>query len=461
MGGNDPVSDGRYLVNSTEVILVTVNYRLGPLGFLYNNEGGGDMIPGNMGLLDQQYAMKWVQKNIGNFGGNRDKVTIFGVSAGGQSVFHHFLVDTSEPLFNRGIIQSGPAACPDLTTEQAQNLTNNYLQILGCSDATCLKDATPEELFLPLQTLTKQFITTNDPWSVVEPFRFVIDGTLVNGQPIELFRDGRWHTHKEVILGSNLNEWAWVDAIFSNQKMPKEIFERLTLLTAGEELAPSVGAFYETMFLQEEDDDYTIAFSNEMKDAFISCPVRLLARFLSATSTSSLPSPYLYVDEHPVSEPVCNQIKPPFYQPCGYAYHGSEKAFEFKTGPSMGYDFSDNDYIASEIFSQYWTSFAKEGKPSSPEFTEWTPYSLQEDNHIRIKAPNSEMGKEYLRQVCDFWDSTGFLIDSTEIPATSTSTGFEVTTVTEVTTSSATKINYFSFTFILSSFLFAFSFSSI
>ena len=91
--------------NDKPVILVTVNYRLGILGFL---SLGDDVITGNMGLKDQSLAMNWVKNHISRFGGDPNQVTIFGESAGGISIMAHLLSPWSKGLFQRAIVQSGP-----------------------------------------------------------------------------------------------------------------------------------------------------------------------------------------------------------------------------------------------------------------------------------------------------------------------------------------------------------------
>ncbi|XP_050293846.1 esterase FE4-like [Anthonomus grandis grandis] len=104
-GGLDP----GYFMDTQKVIVVSINYRLGPFGFFST---GDTVIPGNAGLKDQRLALKWVQKNIANFGGDPSKVTIFGESAGGASVGYQILSKSSQGLFRGGILSSGTALCP-------------------------------------------------------------------------------------------------------------------------------------------------------------------------------------------------------------------------------------------------------------------------------------------------------------------------------------------------------------
>ncbi|CAG2110334.1 unnamed protein product, partial [Medioppia subpectinata] len=92
------------VLSTNDVVVVTVNYRVGPLGFFY---GGDETAPGNAGFYDQLLALKWVRENIHLFGGDKDQITIFGFSAGSWSVSAHILSPLSKGLFKRAIMQSG------------------------------------------------------------------------------------------------------------------------------------------------------------------------------------------------------------------------------------------------------------------------------------------------------------------------------------------------------------------
>uniref|UniRef100_A0A1B6DQ93 Carboxylic ester hydrolase n=2 Tax=Clastoptera arizonana TaxID=38151 RepID=A0A1B6DQ93_9HEMI len=113
-----------------DIILVTINYRLGPLGFLST---GDDIIPGNNGLKDQSAALRWIQKNIAAFGGNPDSVTLTGLSAGGASVHYHYMSPLSQGLFNKGISFSGTALCPWTQMERGREKAFQIGKKLGCN----------------------------------------------------------------------------------------------------------------------------------------------------------------------------------------------------------------------------------------------------------------------------------------------------------------------------------------
>jgi para-nitrobenzyl esterase len=155
-GGGLTSSAGSYfnmekIVNDTSVIGVTFNYRLGAFGFLAHPgltaEQGES---GNYGLLDQQAALRWVQRNIAAFGGDPSRVTIGGESAGGWSVCALLVSPKSRRLFARAILQSG--SCPTQTEAQAQATGAQFARVAGCADAdvgdavACLRALSPAQV---------------------------------------------------------------------------------------------------------------------------------------------------------------------------------------------------------------------------------------------------------------------------------------------------------------------------
>ncbi|KAK0085198.1 hypothetical protein PV325_005611 [Microctonus aethiopoides] len=112
-----------------DVIFVTFSYRVGPLGFLST---GDELISGNMGLKDQNMAIRWVKENIKGFGGNSDEITLFGLSAGGVSVHYQYLSPLSKGLFKRGLSFSGNALNPWAITEGAPEKAKKVASIVGC-----------------------------------------------------------------------------------------------------------------------------------------------------------------------------------------------------------------------------------------------------------------------------------------------------------------------------------------
>ena len=144
-----PVGD---LANITkqcpDIVFVSIDYRLGFLGFMnFERVPGGENFKeaGNLGLLDQLEALRWVQKNISGFGGDPDNVTIFGESAGSASTTFLPLIDGSEGLFKRIIAQSGNIAYCD-TMEHGIHVTQNFLSVTACQTMDELMKLTTKEL---------------------------------------------------------------------------------------------------------------------------------------------------------------------------------------------------------------------------------------------------------------------------------------------------------------------------
>jgi para-nitrobenzyl esterase len=142
VNGSGDIYNARWLAAQGHIVVVTLNYRLGALGFLAHPSLGAGNDLGNYGLADQQAALRWVRSNIAGFGGDPAKVTIAGESAGGMSVCDHLVAPGSAGLFRAAIIQSGPcSAQADIVS--AEHTSLDYAASVGCGDpdtaADCLR----------------------------------------------------------------------------------------------------------------------------------------------------------------------------------------------------------------------------------------------------------------------------------------------------------------------------------
>ncbi|XP_078695208.1 carboxylesterase 1D-like [Branchiostoma floridae x Branchiostoma belcheri] len=189
-----------------DAVVVTFNYRLAMLGFLST---GDSHAPGNYGLLDQVQAMVWVRDNIRNFGGDPDKVTLFGESAGGVSISYHYLSPMSRGLFNRGISQSGIWQTMPFNTDPLP-VARSLAEELECATETtdtmmeCLRTKPFQDIIEKSNVLLERF--------AVEPFVPTIDGTFMKEHPMDLFERG--HINKaDYIVGVNNHEFGWMLAL--------------------------------------------------------------------------------------------------------------------------------------------------------------------------------------------------------------------------------------------------------
>ncbi|XP_042893909.1 cholinesterase 2-like, partial [Penaeus japonicus] len=201
-----------------DLVVVTVHYRLGLLGFLSTED---DVLPGNLGLKDQTMALRWVKDNIHDLGGDPDKVTIFGVSAGGASVHYHILSPMSKGLFTRAIMQSGSALCPWALASNHAKMAIEVMQRLNCSDVTfppldtrgllaCLQEVPVKDL-LELPSLELK----------ISEFAPRVDGAFLPDHPAVLLQEGRFNA-VDLISGTTEQE----GASFTKYFFAKEEFAR-------------------------------------------------------------------------------------------------------------------------------------------------------------------------------------------------------------------------------------------
>ncbi|CAL8102386.1 unnamed protein product [Orchesella dallaii] len=211
-----------YLLNH-DIILVTINYRLGPFGFLST---GDDASPGNQGLKDQVLALKWVQENIHAFGGDPNSVTIFGESAGAVSIQHHIVSPVSKGLFHRGISQSGSSLCYWSILKNSAQTARRVGELFNCTGTSqnmvnCLRTLDAEAL-APIQFN----LTTWNNFPIVL-FAPVVEhnhpGAFMTETPEEAYRNNR-ASRVPWITGFNRDEMVWLmSALIQNTTAVSEI----------------------------------------------------------------------------------------------------------------------------------------------------------------------------------------------------------------------------------------------
>lgn len=193
---------GRTFAKSRRAVVVTINYRLGPLGFLF----WPGLSEGNLGLLDQAAALRWVKANIARFGGDPDEITVAGQSAGARSTGHLMANPETAPLFRRAILQSGPLGQKPASTDQAAAVTRDYLTLLEIDpgNAADLQRVPPDRLIRAAAELarrTRRFADSRVPFNAVD------DGTVVRGDPLAAIERGA-ATGIDVLAGTTRDESA-------------------------------------------------------------------------------------------------------------------------------------------------------------------------------------------------------------------------------------------------------------
>ena len=197
--GSERTYDAAHLVRRGDVVVVTINYRLGPFGFLRTRELGGEIdATGNEAMLDQVAALEWVRDEIAAFGGDPGNVTVFGESAGSVNIACLLTMPRARGLFHRAVLQSGSL---NLTRppSTALGVTRQILAEVGLSaaDARRLRDVPAKDLMAAANAVAGR--------SVIPPFSPVADGELIPARPFAAIADGSARG-VPLIVGTNLEE---------------------------------------------------------------------------------------------------------------------------------------------------------------------------------------------------------------------------------------------------------------
>ena len=243
--GSQEIYDGSVLARRGDIVIVTINYRLGPLGFLRLTDVTHGRIPstGNEGLLDQIAALQWVRDNIAEFGGDPDNVTIFGESAGGMSVGALLAMPMARGLFHKAIAQSG--SCDTVSSPARANRTaERVLSRCGVS-----ADDVEAIRALPVAQLLAGVFGPDGKMPDRElgmAYQPVVGDAVLPRELIDMVAQGS-ASGVAVMVGSNLEEWKLFSAMDpSAQKLDKAGLEARVSKRLGADFARAVIATYES-----------------------------------------------------------------------------------------------------------------------------------------------------------------------------------------------------------------------
>lgn len=206
------VYDADIVAATSDVIVASMQYRVGSFGFLYLTPFFGpesEEAPGNMGLWDQALAIRWLRDNAGAFGGDPNLITLFGESAGGGSVSLHLLSPVTRGLVRRGIMQSGTLNAPwsYMDGGKAADIGRVLVEDVGCN-STQLTES-PSRVMACLRLVDSKTISVqqwNSYWGILGfPSAPTIDGVFLPKHPLDLIKD-RNYDDTEILIGSNQDE---------------------------------------------------------------------------------------------------------------------------------------------------------------------------------------------------------------------------------------------------------------
>lgn len=319
-----------------DTVVVSINYRLGAMGFMASQS-----MKGNYGFMDMILALRWTQRNIRAFGGDPNSVTIFGQSAGGMSVGALLFAPAAEGLFKQGIMESNPLGLPFHSKESAATNANNMNNYLNCpiDDVDCMKSKTMEEILdaqhhsqtLNFDTLFENFL----PWApLVEE-----DGEIPE-QPLYALAGGRFKS-LPLMSGSTRDEGQlFVYALFT-EPLSETAYKAVIRATFGEEYYKEVIDMY-PFDIVEGSTDGREAANVLATDLLFYCPLRNVTRGYQAifggSGLSVAWNSYIYRFEHVLS---FDCWEPDTTYCIGYVCHASELPFIFKVftdGKDIDYD---------------------------------------------------------------------------------------------------------------------------
>ncbi len=379
-------------------IVVTLNYRLGALGFLAHPALAEDPAgyTGNYGWMDQQAALRWVQKNIGAFGGDRDRVTIAGQEAGGTSVLVHLAAPGSRGLFQRAVVQSGSFATEQVPLDQAQTAGRAFASRAGCLDQTARC----------LWGLSVSAVLEHQDANGYLPG--VVDGRLLPRTLETALASGQFN-RVPVINGINSDEQrsfvAQGVSVVQGRAVPlppgwvtAETYE--STISSILEVAAEDAARIALLYPVDAFASPALALSTVVTDAGFACPALHVHRLLSE---------YVPVFAYEFSDRGAPQrFLWPMHFPYGAA-HGSELQYFFglPKAPFQGPLTLAQTQLASTMRT-YWATFADRGVPRSYGSPRWPPFTVADERVLSLDSSGAEVRMDFAADHrCMLWFTAG------------------------------------------------------
>ncbi|RWA18644.1 hypothetical protein MBRU_05355 [Mycolicibacterium brumae DSM 44177] len=379
--GSASLYQARRLAVDGDLVVVTVNYRLGALGFLAHPQ----LEDGNFGFTDQQLALRWVRDSIAAFGGDPNRVTIAGESAGAMAVCDHLSAPGSAGLFHAAILASGPCQ-NQVDLESARAVGREYARSVGCPDgsdvARCLRALPAAEL-------------RGSPWYVRYAHNRVTGP--VYGTPelpaAAMSRLGEPGTARvPVMIGTTADEFTLFTAItyLRTHELPSAAEYPGLLRSVFGDDAAAVADRYPL----HPGDEVIGRFAEAVTDGVFSCPTARMASLLSRRVPV-----YAYEFDDPDPPTPVSLQRVPFRVG---AAHSLELRSLFEIGGAP--DLTASQVRLSEQMIRYWSAFASYGAPAVPGAPDWPRWRTGEVLSLRPDGPRT-MTTFATAHHCEFWNS--------------------------------------------------------
>ncbi|VDK88254.1 unnamed protein product [Litomosoides sigmodontis] len=400
--------DGRAMAVTSNVIVVNINYRLGPFGFMYLDH---DDVPGNMGMLDQQLAFRWIQENIASFGGNPSKVTLFGESAGSASIVAHLIAPGSRNLFKRGILQSGTLDnkwsldSPQNALKKSLALaTHHNCNMKEVTDTIKCLQAVPAEKLIDGMWNNLDFLEF--PFSIVSRDR----NFFKEYDALTALRNGNFNMNIDLIIGVNHDEGNYwniysLPQYFETPEQPllsQDDFldcVNTAFKTQSKLIRQAIAFTYMDRHCKQTSDKnkfYAEQVNQMVGDYFFICDCLWFAEQMKKGNGKL----YVYFfDQRSSANP---------WPEWAGVMHGYEIEFVFGVPIyNTTASYTDQERAFSEKVMKYWTNFAIYGEPDFGEQDDdarWPEYHETERwMYLRADVQNNSSIERRKKEECEMW----------------------------------------------------------
>lgn len=378
-----PLYDGEALASTGEAIVVTVNYRLGVLGFLSHPDLAAESeygASGNYGILDQVAALDWVRQNAAAFGGDPERVTVAGESAGGESVCILGATPLAEGLVDGIIGSSGACMGTEGNTEDgdqsdsraaAEDVGARLLQELGVETVDEVRD-------LPVDRIVEAAAAVGPHW------RPSVDGYVLDRSPAEIYAVGD-QLDVPTMVGSNADEDSLIRAFPPDPMAPEEY-----RVTAQEDHGADAGTFLDLYPGETEEQVLDSQLQAQTDRVF----TRAMYRWAHLQSRSGQEPAWLYYFTHTPPDEGLEEFG---------AYHGAEVMYAFDNlGADGDADYGPADHVLRDQVSGYWLNFVRTGDPNGPGLPGWPAFGRAPERVMELGVPSGMTDRPRPAAV-DFW----------------------------------------------------------